>query len=432
MTTVDITALTDREACRVADAGDPLAAKRDEFALPEGVIYLDGNSLGARPVSAAERAREVLEEEWGRDLIGSWNKNHWFELPSRLGAKIGRIIGGGNGECVATDTTSINVFKALAAALRIQQHDAPGRRVIVSERENFPTDLYMVEGLIDILGEVDGRRYELRLVDSFGGELGGLSEALGDDVAAVMLTHVNYRSGAMWPLADVTSLAHEAGALMVWDLCHSAGAVPVDLTAAGADFAVGCTYKYLNGGPGSPAFVWAAPQHLDRIEQPLSGWWGHAKPFDMAVGYAPAAGGSRFLVGTQPILSMATMEVGIDLALSVDETLLREKSLALTSLFIALVESRLSQHPLTLITPRDESIRGSHVSFTHPEGFAVMKALIARGVIGDYREPEVLRFGFTPLYLGYADVWDAVETLREVLDSEEWRAPEFQQRGAVT
>lgn len=426
--TVDITELADREACVEADLRDPLAGFRDEFLLPEGVIYLDGNSLGAMPRGAGERARQVLEEEWGRDLIGSWNKNHWFELPGRIGAKIGRLIGGGDGGCVTTDTTSINVFKALAAALGIQREDHPERRVIVSERENFPTDLYMAEGLIDMLGELDGGKYELRLID----DEASLDAALGEDVAVVMLTHVNYRSGRMWAMDRVTQRAHEAGSLIVWDLCHSAGAVPVDLTAAGADFAIGCTYKYLNGGPGSPAFIWAAARHIPRAQQPLSGWWGHEKPFDMTVSYAPAEGIGRFLCGTQPILSMATMEIGIDLALRVDQARLREKSLALTSLFIRLVEERLADHPLTLITPRDETERGSHVSFRHPEGFAVIKALIAHGVVGDYREPEVLRFGIAPLYLGYADMWDAVETLRIVLDQEIWRSPEFQQRGAVT
>lgn len=424
----DIAALADRDACVAADEADPLAPFRAEFLLPEGVIYLDGNSLGALPRGASERAREVLEEEWGRDLIGSWNKHHWFELPARIGAKLGRLIGAGEGGCVATDTTSVNVFKTLAAALRIQREDHPARRVIVSERENFPTDLYMAEGLIELLGEVEGSRYELRLVD----DEASLAAALGDDVAVVMLTHVNYRSGRMWAMDRITRLAQEAGSLMIWDLCHSAGAVPVDLTAAGADFAVGCTYKYLNGGPGSPAFVWVAPQHASRARQPLSGWWGHRRPFDMAVGYEPAEGASRFLCGTQPILSLATAEVGIDLALRVDQRRLREKSLALTSLFIRLVEGRVGGHPLTLVTPRDAADRGSHVSFRHPEGFAVMKALIAHGVIGDYREPELLRFGFAPLYNGYADVWDAVETLRLVLDGELWRAPEFQTRGAVT
>lgn len=423
-----LTALTTRAACAAADLADPLAAFRDEFALPEGVIYLDGNSLGAMPRGAAERAREVLEREWGHDLIGSWNTNHWFELPTRIGAKIGRLIGGGDGGCVATDTTSINVFKALGAALRLQRQDRPERRVIVSERENFPTDLYMAEGMIEFLN--DG--YELRLVDDEASLEAALDGPSGGGAAVVMLTHVNYRTGRMWAMDRVTRLAHDAGALVIWDLCHSVGAVPVDVTAADADFAVGCTYKYLNGGPGSPAFVWVSPRHLDRAEQPLSGWWGHRRPFDMAVGYASAEGPAKFLCGTQPILSLATMEVGIDIALRADQRALHEKSLALTSLFIALVESRLAAHPLTLITPRDEASRGSHVSFEHPEGFAVMKALIARGVVGDYREPAVLRFGFTPLYVGYADVWDAVEALRAVLDEELWRAPEFQRRGAVT
>jgi len=428
---VDTNTLTSREACLAADQSDQLAGFREEFSLPEGLIYLDGNSLGALPRAAGERAREVLEQEWGRDLIGSWNKHHWFSLPTIIGAKIGQLIGGGDGECVATDTTSINVFKAISAALRIQRQDAPGRRVILSERENFPTDLYMVEGLIEFLGSPEGAGYELRLIDDEASLAEALS-AYGGEVAVVMLTHVNYRSGAMWAMDRVTSLVHDAGALMVWDLCHSAGAVPVDLAGADADFAVGCTYKYLNGGPGSPAFVWAAARHLPRVEQPLSGWWGHRKPFDMAVSYEGGEGASRFLVGTQPILSLATSEVGIDIALRVDQQALRQKSLGLTSLFIALVESRLAAHPLTLITPREHERRGSHVSFRHPEGFAVMKALIAEGVVGDYREPEVLRFGFAPLYNTYTDVWDAVETLRRVLDDELWRAPEFQQRGAVT
>lgn len=432
MSNVDVRALTDREACKAADRNDPIAAFRDEFALPEGLIYLDGNSLGARPVAAAERARDVLEREWGQDLIGSWNKNHWFELPKRIGGKLGRLIGGGDGACVATDTTSVNVFKAVAAALRIQQQDAPSRRIILSERENFPTDLYMVEGLIDLLGEQHGARYELKLVDDRAALDRALAGEGGGDVAAVLLTHVNYRTGAMWPMREVTAAVHDAGALMIWDLCHSAGAVPLNLSEARADFAVGCTYKYLNGGPGSPAFIWVAERHLDRVEQPLSGWWGHRRPFDMEVEFKPASDASRLLVGTQPILSLATMEVGIDLALQVDQELLREKSLALTSLFIHLVEDRLSAHPLTLVTPREAASRGSHVSFRHPEGFAVMKALIASGVVGDYREPEVLRFGFAPLYNSYTDVWDAAETLGRVLDEELWRAPEFRERGAVT
>ncbi len=420
-----------RETCLRADQADPLRKYRDQFALPDDVIYLDGNSLGARPKAAAARAADVVEREWGTDLIASWNTNQWFNLPVRIGTKVGQLIGGSGGQCVVTDTTSVNVFKALAAALRLQESDRPGRRVILSERENFPTDLYMIEGLISFLGDVDGRSYELRLIDDVR-ELRETLVASGDEVAAVLLTHVNYRSGAMWAMNEVTAAVHEAGALMIWDLCHSAGAVPVDLDAAGADFAVGCTYKYLNGGPGSPAFIWAAARHLPRIEQPLSGWWGHAKPFEMSVSFDPAEGAKRLLVGTQPIISLATAEIGIDLALSVDQAAYREKSLGLTTLFIDLVESRLASHPLTLVTPRDEASRGSHVSFRHPEGYAVMKALIADGVIGDYREPEILRFGFAPLYNSFTDVWDAVEALRLVLDEERWRAPGFQHRDAVT
>lgn len=413
-----------REDCVAADRTDVLAAMRDRFVLPDGVIYLDGNSLGVLPVGAAERAADVVSREWGSDLIRSWNDNDWFEAPVRIGQKIADLIGGAGGGCVATDTTSLNLFKVVSAALAIQRRDAPERRVVVSERENFPTDLYVIEGLIGSLD--DG--YELRLIDGPD----DLAGALDDTVAAVVLTQVNYRTGRMWDMPSVTAAVHEAGAVIVWDLCHSVGAVPVDLTGADADFAVGCTYKYLNGGPGSPAFVWVAERHQDAGLQPLSGWWGHARPFEMAPSYEPAAGIRRYLVGTQPMISLATMEVGIDVALSVDMALVREKSLALTDLFIRLVEERLAHHPLTLVTPRDHAHRGSHVSYRHPEGYAVMQALIAEGVIGDYREPEVLRFGITPLYLGYADVFDAVETLRVVLDEERWRAPEFQTRGAVT
>lgn len=413
-----------RADCEQADRADPLASFRDEFDLPQELIYLDGNSLGVLPRGAAERCSAVLKDEWGTDLIGSWNKNHWFGLPSRIGEKIGRLIGGGDGGCVATDTTSVNLYKVLGAALRLQAVDAPERRVIVSERENFPTDLYIVSGLIDVLD----KGYELRLIDGPD----DLDGALGPDVAVVLLTQVNYRSGALWDMRATTARIHEAGALAVWDLCHSVGAVPLSVADSGADFAVGCTYKYLNGGPGSPAFLWVAARHLTRAESPLTGWWGHAEPFRMAPEYAPAVGISRFLVGTQPIPSLATMEVGVDLALRVDQEELRRKSLALTSLFIDLVEQRLSGHPLTLITPRVEQRRGSHVSFRHPEGYAVMKALIAQRVVGDYREPEVLRFGITPLYLRHVDIWDAVEVLRRVLDEELWRSPEFQLRDAVT
>lgn len=413
-----------REACVAADRQDPLAPLKARFDLPPGVLYMDGNSLGVMPRAAAARAAEVITQEWGTGLIRSWNTAGWFELPSRLGDKLASLLGAREGELVITDTTSLNIFKALAASLRIQQKRQPKRRVILSERDNFPTDLYMIQGMIDLLQQ----GYEMRLIDD---EL-PLERALDEDVAVVLLSHVNYRSGQMHDMAAVTRQAHERGALVIWDLAHAAGAVPVDLNGADADYAVGCTYKYLNGGPGSPAFIWVAPRHIPDFWQPLSGWWGHQRPFDMTVAYEPAGGIRRYLCGTQPIVSLAMVECGLDLAREADMAEVRKKSLALGDLFIALVEERCAGHPLTLVTPRDHAQRGSHVSLRHPNGYEVMQALIARGLIGDYREPEVLRFGLTPLYFGYADVWDAVEILKDVLDSKAWDKPEFKQRSAVT
>lgn len=413
-----------REHCLAADASDKLASLRQQFCLPDKVIYLDGNSLGVLPQAAEARSLQVLREEWGEGLIRSWNNAGWFELPRRLGNKLAGLIGAGENEVVITDTTSLNIFKALAAAIRIQQANAPQRKVIVSERDNFPTDLYMIQGMIDLLQQ----GYELRLID----DSLPLEQAMGADVAVLLLSHVNYRTGAMYNMAAVTAQAHQHGALTIWDLAHAAGAVPVDLNASEADFAVGCTYKYLNGGPGAPAFIWVAARHQDRFWQPLSGWWGHSRPFDMAADYQPAQGIRRFLCGTQPILSMSLVECGLDATLQTSMAALREKSLALTDLFIRLVEQRCGQHSLALITPHEHAQRGSHVSYRHPQGYAVMQALIERGVIGDYREPEVLRFGITPLYLRHVDVWDAVETLRDILDGASWDQPRFKQRHAVT
>jgi len=413
-----------RADCLQADRQDPLAPLKQQFDLPPGVIYLDGNSLGVLPKTAAARAAKVIGQEWGNGLIRSWNTAGWFELPARLGDKLGRLIGAGPGQVVVTDTTSLNLFKALAAALRIQQQTAPQRRVIVSERDNFPTDLYMIQGMIDLLQQ----GYELRLVD----DNLPLEQALDDSTAVLLLSHVNYRTGAMYDMAAVTAQAHALGALAIWDLAHAAGAVPVDVTGANADFAVGCTYKYLNAGPGAPAYIWVAPRHTDQFWQPLSGWWGHQRPFDMAATYEPAGGIRRYLCGTQPIVSLSLVECGLDVSLAADMNEMRKKSLALGDLFIDLVENRCAGHALTLVTPREHARRGSHVSIRHPHGYAVMQALIARGVIGDYREPEVLRFGLTPLYLGYADVWDAVDVLKDVLDSEVWKQPKFSQRGSVT
>ncbi|KVV41051.1 kynureninase [Burkholderia ubonensis] len=413
-----------REDALALDRDDPLAPLRDQFALPDGVIYLDGNSLGAQPRASAARAQQVIGAEWGDGLIRSWNTAGWFALPRRLGDKLATLIGGAPDETVVTDTISINLFKLLSAMLRYQAERAPERRVIVSERSNFPTDLYIAQGLIAQLGG----DYELRLID----DPADLPDALGDDTAVAMITHVNYRTGYMHDMPAVTQLVHDAGALMLWDLAHSAGAVPVDLNGARTDGAVGCTYKYLNGGPGSPAFVWVPKRHHAHFSQPLSGWWGHRAPFAMQPEFAPDPGIARFLCGTQPIVSMSMVECGLDVFLQTDMHAIRRKSLALTDAFVALVEARCEGHSLKLVTPRSHHQRGSQASFEHPHGYEVMQALIARGVIGDYREPHVLRFGFTPLYTRFVDVWDAVETLRDILDTGAWKAPEFATRGAVT
>lgn len=421
---MDLTLPITKTACLAADQSDPLRGFRDQFILPEGVNYLDGNSLGARPATAAQVATRVMEDEWGTGLIRSWNTAGWFELPGRLGNKLAGLLGAGDGEVVVTDTTSLNLFKALAAAVRIQKAADPARKVIVTERDNFPTDIYMAQGMVDFLDQ----GYSVRLID----DSLSLQDAVGADVAVVALSHVNYRTGAMWDMAATSSAIHDAGALAVWDLAHSAGAVPVDLRGEGADFAVGCTYKYLNGGPGSPAFIWVSAAHQDRFWQPLSGWWGHARPFAMEDSYEPVSGIGRFLCGTQPILSMALVECGLDISLAAPMAQVREKSLALTDLFIALVEARRGDHELELITPLDHAQRGSHVSYVHPQGYPVMAALIARGIIGDYREPGVLRFGITPLYVGYMDVWNAVDALFDILDNKLWDTPEFLARLQVT
>jgi kynureninase len=408
-----------RARCAALDAQDPLAPLREEFLLPDGALYLDGNSLGALPKATPDRVAELIEQEWGRDLITSWNKHGWIDLPRRVGDKLARLVGAGPGEVVVTDSTSVNLFKLLAAALPL----VPGRHAILSERDNFPTDLYIAEGLAALLGQ----GHTLRLVES-----DALAGAIDDDTALVMLTHVNYRTGAMHDMAALSEAAHRAGALILWDLAHSAGAVPVDLTAAGADFAVGCGYKYLNGGPGAPSFLWVAPRHQERCRQPLSGWFGHAEPFAFEPSYRPAPGVGRFLSGTPPVLSLAALEAGIDVMLEADPAALREKSLSLTRCFIEAVEQECAGLGLDLITPREAARRGSQVSCRHAAGYPVMQALIQRGVIGDFRAPDILRFGFAPLYTRFTDAWDAAAALADVLRTRAWDKPEFHRRAAVT
>jgi kynureninase len=429
-------AMTTRADCVAGDAADPLAALRDAFRLPEGVIYLDGNSLGALPKATPARVARLVEDEWGTGLIRSWNTAGWMDLPQRIGDRIAPLLGVGAGEVMVGDSTSANLFKVLSSAVALQRLDAPARRVIVSERSNFPTDLYIAETLARDQG------LELRLFDA-----DDWNPALGPDVAVLMLTHVNYRTGRMFDMARVTRAAHAAGALAIWDLAHSAGAVPVALNGDGtreeaADFAVGCGYKYLNGGPGAPAFAWAHPRHVERMDreqlrQPLSGWLGHAAPFEFTPGYRPAAGIQRFVCGTPALLSMAALDCGLDVfaqaAAHGGIAALRRKSVALSALFIELVEARCAGHALTLVTPREPERRGSQASFAHATGgYPIMQALIGRGVIGDFRAPDLLRFGFTPLYTRFADVWDAVEQLGEVLESGEWRDERFHRRAAVT
>jgi kynureninase len=413
-----------REDCERLDQEDLLAGFREEFALPVGLVYLDGNSLGARPRAAAARAAEVVEREWGHDLIGSWNSAGWFAMPGRLGDRLAPLIGGGPGTTLVTDTTTSNLFKALAAALRLQVERAPERRLVVSERDNFPTDLYVAAGLTELLGH----GHELRLLDSAK----GLDAVLAERPAVVTLSHVNYRTGALWDLAATTAKIHAAGALVVWDLAHSVGALPVDLAGADADFAVGCTYKYLNGGPGAPAFLWVHPRHAEAGTSALPGWWGHARPFAMEPTFEPASGVARFLAGTQPVVSLALVECGLEIASRADLQAVRTKSLALGDLFLALVEERCAAHPLSLVTPREHERRGSHLTLAHPAAYAVVQALIARGVVGDYREPDCMRFGFAPLYLRFVDVWDAVDALADVLDTGAYADPRFRERSAVT
>ena len=428
-----------RDTCAARDSTDPLAPLRALFAMErvdrQGVIYLDGNSLGVLPAATPARIAAVAEAEWGEGLIRSWNTAGWITLSQRIGDKIARLIGAGPGEVMVGDSTSVNLFKILSAAMAIsasptnhQITNSP-RHQILSERTNFPTDLYIADTLAREKG------FGLTLVDQ-----PEIATHLDDRTAILMLTHVNYRTGFMHDMKALTERAHQEGVLVIWDLAHSAGALPVDI--AGADFAVGCGYKYLNGGPGAPAFAWVHPKHtawMDRTgwRQPLSGWLGHAAPFAFSSEYEPAGGIARFVCGTPPVLSLAALECGVDTVLAAESAgglaAIRDKSIALTDLFITLVEDRCAGHGLSLASPRERSERGSQASFAHPaHGYEIMQALIARGVIGDFRAPDILRFGFTPLYTRFTDVWDAVDRLRTVLDSGEWRERRFAVRAAVT
>jgi len=396
---------------------DPFARTRDAFDLPEGVIYLDGNSLGPLPKAARRRLHHEIDHNWGRELIRAWNSAGWMDLPGRVGDKIARLIGAAAGTVMVTDSTSVNLFKALTAALAL----AGGRRVILSDTGNFPTDLYIAEGVARTLGK--GHRLRLAAPED-------VESAIDETVAVLMLTEVDYATGRRHDMARLTARAKSHGVLTIWDLAHSAGAFPVDLAAAGADFAIGCGYKYLNGGPGAPAFIYMAPQNLAAVDPALSGWMGHDAPFAFELGYRPAASIERLRTGTPPVLSLAALDAAMEIWDGIDIEAVRRRSVELSERFIAEVEK--SCPMLRLASPRDPAQRGSQVSFRFDEGYAAIQALIARGVIGDFRAPDIMRFGFTPLYLRIEDVTAAARHVAEVMAREEWRRPEFRQRSKVT
>ena len=403
---------------KAMDAADPLRACRTRFALPEGLIYLDGNSLGALPADTPARIAAAVEGQWGTDLIASWNKHGWIDAPARLGARIAPLIGAATDEVIVADSTSANLFKLITAACLAQ----PGRATILTEPGNFPTDLYIAQGVAAVLPE---RR--VRTVPA-----AEMAAAIDGDTAVVVLTHVHYKTGAMLDMAGLTAAAQAAGAMILWDLSHSAGAVAVDLGGCHVDLAVGCGYKYLNGGPGAPAFLYVARRWQERLRSPMTGWMGHDAPFDFGDNYAPGAGMKRFLCGTPPILGMAALAAGLDTFDGVAMTDVVAKSRSLGDLLIAGLEQRCAGAGFTLVTPRDPDARGSHVSVAHDHAWEISQALIARGVVGDFRAPDVLRLGLTPLYTAHEDVWRAVEILAEVMESEAWRNPAYAERAAVT
>ena len=407
------------DRARELDGADPLDGFRDRFTLPDGVIYLDGNSLGALPKAAVERVHQVVTGEWGEGLIRSWNASDlgagWINLPQRIGAKIAPMIGARASEVIVADSVSVNLFKLISAALTMR----PGREVILSEPGNFPTDLYMIQGL-----------QEQGLAEQRLAAREQIADALDDDVALLLQTHVHYKSGAMHDMAALTNAAHEAGALVLWDLSHTGGAMPVDLNAVGADFAVGCGYKYLCGGPGAPAYAFVAGRHHETLSQPLSGWMGHARPFAFDDAYIPAPGVDRLLCGTPQVLSMSALEVGVDLIAEIGVDRLYAKSQALSEFFLECLSER--DIALELVSPSDSVRRGSQLSFRHENAYAICQALIARGVIGDFRDPDILRLGFAPAYLRFEDMAEAVRHLAEVLQTGEWQRDEFNQRAAVT
>lgn len=412
--------MIEQDQIEALDRGDPLAAKRGEFALPQDTVYLDGNSLGCLPIAARERAREVVETQWGRDLIKSWNQHGWIDLPVSIGEKIARLIGAAPGQTICCDSTSVNLFKLLSIALQMRSK----RRIVVSQKDNFPSDLYMVEGLRHLLGN---DRVQLELCEE-----DGIESALHDEVAVLLLTQVNFRTGRLLDMRKLTERAHALGILVIWDLAHSAGVLPIELDACHVDFAVGCGYKYLNGGPGAPAFAYVAQRHHSHLHQPLSGWMGHASPFQFDAQYAPAANITQLLVGTPPVISMSVLDAALEVYRDVDTAQLRDKSSALSELFRTLVEQSPELRDFELVSPTQAPQRGAQLAYRHPEAYAICQALIAHSVIADFRAPDLLRFGFSPLPLRYVDIGTSVTVLVEIMRGESWRDPQFATRSKVT
>jgi len=406
-----------RQYFEALDNNDELAPMREKFCLEKGLIYLDGNSLGVLPKATASHISQVITQQWGEGLIRSWNTHQWMEKPTKLGDKVAQLIGSKKAQVLVCDTTSVNIFKLAAAAVKMR----PGRSKLITEIGNFATDLYLLQGLAKLLGNQ---------VEVIALPREQVLSAIDEDTALVLLTHVHFKTGAMWDMASVTQMTQKKGALVMWDLSHSVGAMPINLDEINVDLAVGCTYKYLNGGPGSPAFLYVAAQHQDLFEQPLTGWLGHEKPFDFEDDYQGAAGIQQAMCGTPPVLANAALEVALNLMLNVDMHLVRVKSQLMGNLFIQLIQQRCPQFEVE--SPTDDEQRGSHVSLAHTQGYAIMQALIARNIIGDFRAPKTLRFGFTPLYLRYVDLWDTVEALEDIMLQESWNQPEFLHRQAVT
>jgi kynureninase len=402
------------------DRGDPLAAKRGEFALPDNVVYLDGNSLGAMPLAAQQRSLHVVEQQWGRDLIQSWNSHDWIDLPITVGEKIAPLLGAARGQVICCDSTSVNLFKLLCCALGMQKN----RRLVLSQTDNFPADLYIAQGLNNLS---PGEICKLEVIDD-----SEIEARLDETVAVLMLTHVNFRSGKLHDIRRLTERAHEKGALVIWDLAHSTGALPLELDDWGVDFAVGCGYKYLNGGPGAPAFIYAAERHHASIRQPLTGWMGHQKPFSFSGEYQPAPGVQQFLCGTPPVLSMSVLDAALGVFEGVDMDELRAKSMGLSELFIQLCQSNKHLRELILVSPQNSHDRGSQLAFAHPSAYAICQALIERGVIADFRAPDILRIGLAPLYLRYKDIWDAVQILAEIMMARSYLQDQYSRPQKVT